>query len=43
MFAHKEFDDYHIVVKANDASEAESLANDWFCGNISSVDNPDIN
>ena len=28
--AHTEFDDYHIVVKASNADEAENLVKEWF-------------
>lgn len=34
-YVHTEFDDYKLVIKANNADEAENLANDWFCDNIS--------
>lgn len=41
-YAHTEFDDYRIVVKANNEDEAENLVKEWFFDNISSFDNSDV-
>ena len=42
-YVHTEFNDYCMVVKANNADKAEELAKDWFYDNISSIDSPNIN
>jgi hypothetical protein len=40
--AHTVFNDYWIVVKANNADDAQRLANEWYAGNISALDNLNI-
>ena len=38
---HTVYDDHNLIVRADNADEAEELAKDWFWDNISSVFEPD--
>lgn len=38
---HTVFNDYNLIVRADDADKAEELARDWYYDNISSVFEPD--